>query len=111
MLARVLITTLGQALPPATIRLERRRSLARRLTGRRGEPIGITITAGDRILSFRAPQIGVAEASIGHTVRGVVLSTTPLPVGQWLDELTKLLEELTRDDEAARAALERALLN
>jgi hypothetical protein len=108
MLGRVLIDTLAGALPASMIRLERRRSLGRRLLGRTGEPIGITITAADRTLTFRAPQVGVAEASAGHTVRGVVLSSTPMPVAQWLDELGALLDQVTRDDEDTRAALERA---
>lgn len=110
MLGRVLITTLGGALPASMITLERRRSLGRRLSGRAGEPIGITITAGDRRLSFRAPELGVAEASIAHTVGGVVLSTSTVPVAQWLDELGQVLEQVTRDDESARTALERAML-
>ena len=110
MLGRVLITTLGGALPRSMITVERRRSLGQRLSGRAGEPIGITITAGDRLLSFRAPDPGVAQAAIGHAVRGVVLSTTPVPVDQWLDELGRVLEQVTREDEASRAALERALL-
>lgn len=110
MLGRVLIATLGGALPSSMVRVERRRSLGRKLSGRPGEPIGITITAGDRTLTFRAPEVGVAEASVGHTVRGIVLSTTPVPVAQWLDELGVVLDRVTRDDEATRAALERALL-
>jgi hypothetical protein len=111
MLGRVLISTLSGALPASMIRLERRRSLRQRLSGRTAEPIGITITAGDRALSFRAPEIGVAEASVGHTVRGVVLSSTPMSITEWLDELGELLDQLTRDDEATRAALERMLLS
>ena len=110
MLGRVLITTLAAALPASIIRLERRRSLGRRLSGRAGEPIGITITVGERMLSFRDPEVGAAEARIGHAVRGVVLSSTSVPVAQWLDELGPVLEQLTCDDEAARIALERALL-
>ncbi|HEV7203888.1 MAG TPA: hypothetical protein VGN18_04720 [Jatrophihabitans sp.] len=111
MLGRVLITTLGGALPASMVTLERRRSLGQRLSGRAGEPIGITITAGERLLSFRQSALGVTEALVGHTVRGVVLSTTPVPVAQWLDELGDVLEQVTRDDEAARTALERALLS
>jgi hypothetical protein len=111
MLGRVLITTLAGALPPSMVALERRRSLVRRLSRRTGEPIGITVTAGERVLSFRSPELGVAEASVGHTVHGVVLSSTSVPLAQWLDELGELLEQVTREDEAARTALERALLS
>ena len=111
MLGRVLISTLSGALPASMVSVERRRSLAQRLTGRAGEAIGITITAGDRALAFRAPEVGAVQASVGHVVHGVVLSSTPLPVAQWLDELGQLLDGLTDDDEATRVALERALLS
>lgn len=85
MLGRVLITTFGAALPPAMVRVERRGSLSRRLSGRRGEPIGIVVTSGDRLLSFRAPEVGVVEvgvveASVGHVVNGIVLSKTRVPI-------------------------------
>ena len=110
MLGRVLVSTLSGALPASMVRVERRRSIGRRLAGRAGEPIGVSITAGDRILTFRAPEVGVVEAAVGHSVRGVVLSTTPVPVAQWLDELGALLDRLAHDDEATRQALERALL-
>ncbi len=111
MLARVLITTLGAALPTAMIRVQRRRSLWQRLTGRPGEPIGISVVAAERTLTFQAPELGVAEASVGHTVRGVVLSSQAVPLAQWLDELGELLEQVGRDDETTRLALERALLH
>jgi hypothetical protein len=111
MLGRVLVSTLSGALPAAMIRVERRRSIGRRLIGRTGEPIGVTVTAGDRVLSLRAPEVGVVEASVGHVVRGVVLSTTPVPVARWLEELGELLDGLARDDEATRTALEQALLS
>ena len=111
MLGRVLISTLGGALPASMVSLERRRSFAQRLTGRDGEVIGITITAGDQALAFRAPEVGAVQASVGHVVHGVVLSSTPLPIAQWLDQLGELLDRLTTDDEATRVALERALLS
>jgi hypothetical protein len=110
MLGRVLITTLAGALPASMVRVQRRRSLGQRLGGRPGQPIGITVTARDRTLSFRSPEVGVSEATVGHAVRGVVLSTTPVPIAQWLDELASLLNEVAHDDEAARLALERAFV-
>lgn len=110
-LGRVLITTLSDALPSSMIRVERRRSVGQRLARRTPEPIGITIAAGDRTLSLRAPDGGVVEATIGHTVRGVVLSSAPVPVAQWLDALGEVLEQLSRDDDATRIALERTLLS
>jgi hypothetical protein len=110
MLGRVLTTTLAGALPPAMVRTERRRTLAQRLTGRPGQVIGISITFEDRTLTFRAPEVGVTEASVSHTVRGVMLSTARVTVAEWLDQLAEVLDKATSDDEATRAALERALL-
>jgi len=111
MLGRVLITTLGGALPASMVSFERRRSWGQRLTGRAGEAIGITVTAGDRALSFRAPEVGAVQASVGHVVHGVVLSSTAVPIDQWLDQLGELLDRMTNDDEATRVSLERALLS
>lgn len=107
MLARVLTTTLAGALPPALVRVERRRRFGSR---RGGAPIGVSITSGDRTLTFRAPDVGVVEASVSHTVHGVVLSTTPLTVAQWLAQLGEVLDELSRQDGETREALEKALL-
>ncbi|WP_375487457.1 hypothetical protein [uncultured Jatrophihabitans sp.] len=108
MLGRVLVATLSGALPASMVTVERRRSLGR-LVGRSADPVGVTVTAGERVLTFRAPEVGVVEASVGHIVRGVVLSSTAVPVAQWLDELGVVLNEVTRADEATRTALERAL--
>ena len=111
MLGRVLIATLATALPTSMIRVEQRRSIGRRLARRSAEPTGITITAGEQMLAFRAPEDGPPEASVGHAVRGVVLSSTPVSVAQWLAELAALLNRLAHEDEATRAALEQALLS
>ena len=107
MLCRVLITTLGGALPPSRVQIERRR---RGLSRRGGEPIGVSVLAGDRMLTLRSPEIGVTEASVSHVVRGIALSTEQVPVAEWLDMLGTALDQLTREDEATRTALERALL-
>lgn len=111
MLGRVLVTTLSGALPPSMVQVEYRRSFGKRLTGRAGEPIGVSVTSGDRVLTFRAPEVGRVETTVGHVVRRVVLSTETVPVAQWLDELGAVLTRATQDDVAARVALERALLS
>lgn len=110
MLGRVLTTTLAGALPPAMVRVERRRTLVQRLTRRPGEPIGVSVTAGDKTLSFRSLDVGMTEATVSHTVRGVVLSTVTVPIPIWLDELAAVLTRATENDQATRIALERALL-
>jgi hypothetical protein len=109
MLSRILTTTLAGALPASMVRVERRRNLAQRLFGRSGHAIGISIKAGDETLTFRAPQVGVTEASVSHTVHGVVLSSTRITVAEWLSQLADVLNKTTNDDEATRIALERVL--
>ena len=109
MLGRVLTTTLAGALPPSMVRVERRRTLLDRLRRRPGQPIGVKVIFNDRMLSFRAPDVGVTEASVGHLVRGVVLSTEQVGVQEWLAMLGVLLSQATKNDEATRLALERAL--
>ncbi|SDI91194.1 hypothetical protein SAMN05444157_0761 [Frankineae bacterium MT45] len=110
MLSRILASTLAGALPPSMIKVERRRSMADRVAGRPGLAIGVSVTAKDKTLNFRAPDVGVVEASVSHTVRGIVLSTNQVTVAEWLDELRLLLNQMTADDAATREALERALL-
>lgn len=111
MLGRILTTTLANALPAAMVRIERRRSLAERLLGRPGRAVGISVTAGDKTLTFRAPDLGVTEASVSHTVHGVVLSTTRVSVADWLVQLGELLNAASAQDAATRDALQGALLS
>ncbi|MBL7490769.1 hypothetical protein I6A62_22395 [Frankia sp. AgW1.1] len=110
MLAHVLVTTLAGALPPSMVRVERRRSVTGRLARRPGEPVGVSVLAADRMLTFRIPALGLIEASVSHVVHGVVLSTAPTTVTDWLDQLSALLTEISRRDEATRGALERFLV-
>jgi hypothetical protein len=110
LLARVLTTTLVGALPPRMVRVQRRRTLIERLLRRPGETVGISVIADDQILTLRAPELGVTETTIGHIVRGVVLSSDRVPVATWLATLADTLNRVTNDDAVTRAALERALL-
>lgn len=110
MLSRILTNTLAGALPASMLRVERRRTLTDRLRGRPGQAIGVSISTPDRVLTFRAPDVGVSEASVSRTVRGVVLSTTPVTVPEFLQQLATVLNELTAQDEATRLALEQALV-
>jgi hypothetical protein len=110
MLGRILTTTLVGALPATMVRVERRRTLLERLLRRPGVAIGVGVSFDDQLLTFRAPDVGVTEASVGHIVGGVVLSSKKVPVAEWLTLLGDMLDHATQDDEAARTALERALL-
>jgi hypothetical protein len=109
-LSQVLVATLAEALPAGMVEVERRRSLADRLTGRPGQLTAVTINAIDKALTLSVPPTGPSEATITHTVRGITLSQTAMPVSAWINELARTLREVAATDEATRAALERLLL-
>ncbi len=52
---------------------------------------------------------GVVEARRATAVRGVVLKTEELPLGEWLDALAHALADEARTSEQAQLALERML--
>ncbi len=110
MLSRVLATTLAGALPPSMVRVERRRTMGQRLHRQPESVIGVSVDAGDKRLTFRAPAVGDIQATVSHTVRGVVLSSSTVPVVEWLSQLADVLNAASNDDRATRAALQRALL-
>lgn len=102
--ARVLATTLPEALPPDMVRVERDRSLADRLAGRAGEPRSITVTFPEKVLEL-ATADGRVVAEARTVVRGVVISRARLGVDEWVQVLASELASLATHDAAARAAL------
>jgi hypothetical protein len=110
-LTHVLTVTLADALPAGMVHVERRRSLADRAAGRPGQPIAVSITAGDKRFTLKTPPGGRVEASVTHTVRGVTLSRTPMSTPAWITELATALNNVAGADEMTRAALERLLLS
>lgn len=88
--AQVLTESLGEALPPGVVTLERERTVADRMRGRPGEVSKITIRLGEQVLML-ASRHGHLTAEIGKEVRGVVLSRRPAPVDEWLAELARAL--------------------
>jgi hypothetical protein len=110
-MTRVLTTTLADLLPADVVQVERRRSVADRLAGRTGSPVALTVRLGDdRELVLRARPDGGTDALTVHTVRGVVLSRTPLPITDWIAALAAGLDRLAAADDRARTALDRLLL-
>jgi hypothetical protein len=105
--ARVLTDSLGDALPPGCVTVEReRRSLADRRHGREGAVSKVTVRLGDQVLSL-GMQRGAPAAEICREVRGVVLSRQPVPVGQWISELARALMTHAEQNAAAADALRR----
>ncbi len=105
--ARVLTDSLGDALPPGCVTVEReRRSLADRRHGREGAVAKVTVRLGDRVMSLGVER-GAPAAEICREVRGVVLSRQPVPVGQWISELARALMSHAEQNAAAAEALRR----
>jgi hypothetical protein len=104
----VLSESLGAALPPGMVEVERARGLGDRLAGRAGHPVALRVHTPERLLILRTGRHGV-EAEIQHQVRGVVLRRQQVGVDEWVRALAWELTALARRDAAARAALGRVL--
>lgn len=102
--ARVLTESLGEALPPGTVTVDRDRpSMSDRLHGRTGEVSKVTVRLGDRVMTLGV-QRGAPVAEICSEVRGVVLSRQQVQLGVWAEELARaLVEHAEQNAEAAKA--------
>jgi hypothetical protein len=98
---RVLTESLGEALPPGVVDVDRERSVSDRMRGRPGEVSKITVRLGDQVLTL-VNQRGRLVAEICKEVRGVVLSRRPAPIEDWLTELARGL--VAYADQNAQAA-------
>ncbi|HEY2577512.1 MAG TPA: hypothetical protein VGI74_14490 [Streptosporangiaceae bacterium] len=99
--ARVLTDSLGEALPPGVVDIDRERTMSDRMRGRPGEVSKITVRLGEQVLTL-VNQRGQLVAEICKEVRGVVLSRRPAPVEEWLAELARGL--VAYADQNAQAA-------
>jgi hypothetical protein len=99
--ARVLTDSLGEALPPGVVDIDRERTMSDRMRGRPGEVSKITVRLGEQVLTL-VNQRGRVVAEICKEVRGVVLSRRPAPVDEWLAELARGL--VAYADQNAQAA-------
>jgi hypothetical protein len=104
--ARVLTESLGAALPPGCVTIDRERSMSDRMRGRPGEVSKVTVRLGDQVLSLGV-QRGAPAAEICREVRGVVLSRQPVALGQWIQELARALMVHAEENAAAAQALRR----
>ena len=109
-LTQVLTVTLADILPPGMVEVSYKRSTGDRLAGRPGTPTSLTVIAGDKVLRLDSAGHGVAQASVEHAVRGVVISRKPVSITEWITALADELKRLGEADDAARLALERLLL-
>ena len=102
---RVLTNTLGDALPPGMVSVERKRSFADRMAGREGQPVALTVTTPDEELELRQHGHGQVVGEIRQVVRGVVIKRRPAGVDEWLIALATVLAGLAQRSASARAAL------
>src|ERR1700753_2275577 len=77
--ARVLTKSLGEALPPEFVTVDRDRSVSDRMRGRPGEISRIAVQLGDQQMTLSV-QGGQAVAEVCRAVRGVVLSRQTIPI-------------------------------
>lgn len=99
--ARVLTQSLGDALPPDTVTVERKQSMSDRMRGRPGEVTRIVVRLGDLQMTLGV-QNGRPVAEICRAVRGVVLSRQTVPLQEWTAALASAL--VTHAEQNAEAA-------
>jgi hypothetical protein len=104
--ARVLTESLGQALPPGCVTVDRERSMSDRMRGRPGQVSKITVRLGERVMTLGVER-GVPVAEICSEVRGVVLSRQQVQPGVWAQELARALVAHAEQNAEAAEALRR----
>jgi hypothetical protein len=107
--ARVLTTSLAEALPEDMVSVEHDRSLGDRMAGRPGTVRSLRIDTGDATLELSRGRGGVPVARVARAVRGVVISSKEVPVEEWVQALADHLASRAKSSASARAALARLL--
>jgi hypothetical protein len=107
--ARVLTTSLADALPTGMVAVDRDRSMGDRLAGRPGQVRSLRVSAGEVSLELAGGRGGVPVARVARAVRGVVISSREVAVEEWVRALADLLAARARESAAARASLSRLL--
>ena len=103
---RVLTESLGDALPPDCVTVDRDRSMSDRMRGRPGQVSKITVRLGDQVMTLGLAR-GAPVAEVCSEVRGVVLSRQTVPMGVWTEELAKALVAHAEQNAEATRALRR----
>jgi hypothetical protein len=100
--ARVLTESLGDALPPGCVEVDRDRSMSDRMRGRPGQVTKITVRLGEKVLTLSVRPGQPPAAEICREVRGVVLSRRPAALQEWLDDLAaELVAQAQQNSRAA----------
>jgi hypothetical protein len=107
--ARVLTTSLADALPAGMVEVQRDQSMRDRLAGRPGVVRSLRIGFGEVSLELARGNSGAPIARAARAVRGVVISSREITVDEWTRLLADQLAVIAKDSAAARAALSRLL--
>lgn len=103
--ARVLTESLGDALPPGCVTVERARSMSDRMRGRPGQVERVTVRLGEQVFALGVQTGREPAAEVCREVRGVVLSRQPVAVHQWVDGLARALVAHAEQNSNAAQAL------
>lgn len=101
---KVLIEKLADALGDR-VTLERAGGLLKRDRPVSGVEIDLTAAGAGTVLGARRERGGVVACTIARKVRGIVLSTKPVPMSEWVEELVSALGEESRRSEQTWKAL------
>jgi len=104
--ARVLTDSLGEALPPDCVIVDRDRSVSDRMKGRPGTVRKLTIRLGDQVMTLQLTG-GRPAAEICREVRGVVLTRQPVQLSEWATALAKALVSHAEQNAQTAEALRR----
>jgi hypothetical protein len=107
--ARVLTTSLTDALPSGMVEVERDQSMRDRLAGRSGRVRSLRVACGEVSLELARGSGSTPVARVARAVRGVIISSREVSVEEWTRLLADELAARARDSAAARAALARLL--
>ncbi|MHB1614380.1 MAG: hypothetical protein ACYCXA_14640 [Actinomycetes bacterium] len=107
--ARVLSSSLAEALPVGMVTLERERSVRDRMSGRPGRVVTIRVDAGASLLELALGAGGRPAARVVSQVGGVVISRREVGLAEWTQALAEQLARLAAESSAAREALRRLL--
>ena len=107
--ANVLTANLGDVLPPGVVEVDRKRSLADRLSGREGDVTAIRVHFDGQVLELEPVKGRAPRARVVSEVGGVVISRREVSIDAWAALLARNVAELAEHSEAARLALARLL--
>jgi hypothetical protein len=106
--AKVLSVNLADSLPQGAVRVERKRSMSDRMSGREGAVTSLDVALGEQRLALHMDR-GRVVGEVCKEVRGIVLSRQQVGLDEWIGALAKALAETAASSARAREALERFL--